>query len=888
MAALTIRIDGVDVAAKEGATILEAASASGIYIPHLCHHPDLKPFGACRLCMVDVNGRLVLACYTPVQQGMVVLTETPAAVRVRKVAMKLLLAGHPSECTTCSKQSRCELQRVASHIGVTSEDIARLRRMDRKFSPDTSNPFFDRDMRKCILCGICVRTCEEIQGAAAIDFAYRGSNSPISTFMDGPLAQSNCESCGECLVRCPVGALIPKDTREPSRETRTTCPYCGVGCQFFLGMRGNVVVGARGYRGSPVNHGELCAKGRFGHSFVNHPSRLTRPLIRKDGKLVEVSWDEAMELVARKLAGYRGNSFAALCSAKCTNEENYVIQKFARVVLGTNNIDHCARLCHAPSVAGLAQSFGSGAMTNSIEDLLETKCFLAIGTNTTSAHPIIGLRLRKAVRNGAKLIVANPREIELCRISDMFLRQHPGTDVALLSGMARVILDEGLHDREFIETRCENFEAFRESLSAFDPVTVERITGVPKEQLRAAARLYATTKPAALLYSMGITQHSHGTDNVLACGNLAMLTGNIGKPGAGVNPLRGQNNVQGSCDMGGLPNVFPGYQKVDDPDARRKFETAWGAPLPSEKGLTLTEIFDGALKGTIKAVYLVGENPVISDPNAHHVEEAIRNLEFLVVQDLFLTETAAMADVVLPAGSFAEKDGTFTNTERRVQRVRRAIEPIGRPDWQITCELAKKMGGKGFDFHHPSEIMQEVASVTPSYSGITYDRLETPQGLQWPCTSKDHPGTPILHTAKFNTPSGKGRFVPLKFIPSAELPDADYPFLLTTGRGIFHFHTGTMTRKSEGLNALHPRELLEISPDDAGRLGIADGEEVWVSSRRGKVKAAASVTDRSPPGVVFMTFHFAETRTNLLTSPFVDPVAKIPEFKVCAVKVEKI
>jgi len=884
---VSIKIDGAEVKAREGSTILEAAQTGGIYIPHLCHHPDLEPFGACRLCMVDVNGRLVLACYTPVQPGMTVLTETSAAVRVRKVAMKLLLANHPSECTTCSKESKCELQKVAAHIGVSKEDLAPLRPGSRNIALDTSNPFFDRDMNKCITCGICVRTCDEIQGAAAIDYGFRGFRTTIATFHDRPLAESNCESCGECLVRCPVGALIPKGARDPSREVRTTCPYCGTGCTFFLGMRGNEVVGARGFRGSPVNHGELCAKGRFGNGFVNHPSRLTKPLVRKDGKLVEATWDEAMALVAKKLGEHSGDSFAMLCSAKCTNEDNYVLQKFGRVVMGTNNIDHCARLCHAPSVTGLVQSFGSGAMTNSVEDLLESKCFLAIGTNTTSAHPIIGLRVRKAVRNGAKLIVANPREIELCRISELFIRHRPGTDVALLSGMARIIVDEGLEDKEFIQQRCENFESYRESLAAFDPGTVEKITGVPREELARAARLYATTKPAALLYSMGITQHSHGTDNVLACGNLAMLTGNLGKPGAGVNPLRGQNNVQGSCDMGGLPNVFPGYQRVDNEESRKKFEAAWGVSLPSKPGLTLTEIFEGAIKGTVKALYLVGENPVISDPDAHHVEKAIGALDFLVVQDLFLTETAMLADVVLPATSFAEKDGTFTNTERRVQRVRRAIEPLGRPDWLIACQLAKAMGAKGFDFPDPSAIMAEAASLVGSYGGISYDRLEGPAGLQWPCPSKDHPGTPILHTVKFNTPNGKGKFVPLKYIPSKELPDDEYPLLLTTGRGIFHFHTGTMTRKVAGLNALHGKELLEINPEDAGKLGIADGEAVQVSSRRGKVTATASVTERSPPGVVFMTFHFAETRTNLITSPFVDPVAKIPEAKVCAVKVEK-
>lgn len=526
-------------------------------------------------------------------------------------------------------------------------------------------------------------------------------------------------------------------------------------------------------------------------------------------------------------------------------------------------------------------------MTNPINDTSGAACILAVGTNTTVAHPIIGLQVKKAVQNGAKLIVVNPKEIDLCRFADIFLQNWPGTDVALLMGMMKIIVDEGLLNTSFIESRCENFEAFRNSLKSFDLQTVEKITEVPKERIIEAARCYATNKPAAILYAMGITQHSHGTDNVLAVSNLALLTGNIGMPSAGVNPLRGQNNVQGACDMGDLPNVYPGYQRVDDPEVQKRFESVWGYDLSSSPGLTHTEIFDAVHDGRVKAIYLVGENPILSEANASHTEAAIAKLEFLVVQDIFLTETARLADVVLPAATFAEKDGTFTNTERRVQRVRKAIEPVGdaRPDWWITCQIAQRLGGKGFDFSHPREVMEEIASVTPQYRGISYDRLEE-GGLQWPCVTEEHPGTPILHTERFATKSGKAKFMPLEYKPSAELPDDEYPLLLTTDRSLFHYHTSTMTGRVDGLNVLDGHEFVKIHPEDAARLEIMDDEMVRVFSRRGEVKVRAKVTDICPPGVVSMTFHFPETPTNILTSSALDPVAKTPETKVCAVRIE--
>jgi len=537
-------------------------------------------------------------------------------------------------------------------------------------------------------------------------------------------------------------------------------------------------------------------------------------------------------------------------------------------------------------VAGLVTTFGSGAMTNSINDISDANCILSIGSNTTTSHPVIGMYVRQANRRGTKLIVINPREINLVRYADLWLQHRPGTDVALLMGMMKIIVDEGLADSAFIEQRCENFDAFKESLKNFDLNFVERTTGVPGKKIAEAARMYATNSPASILYAMGITQHTHGTDNVMATANLAMLTGNIGKRGAGLNPLRGQNNVQGACDMGALPNVYPGYQSVSDPAIREKFEAAWSCSLNLSPGLTLSEIIPAAYEGKIKAIYLMGENPLLSDPDATHVKDALMKLDFLVVQDIFLSETAQLAHVVLPSATFAEKDGTFTNTERRVQQVRKAIEPIGncKPDWWIIRQIARKMGGKGFDYTHPSQIMDEIAKVTPSYGGISYSRLEK-VSLQWPCPTPEHPGTPILHPEQFTR--GKGWFVPLEYKPSAELPDDEYPLILTTERSLFHFHTGTMSRKVKGLNVLRSEELLEINPKDAEALGVNDGDMVHVISRRGDVETKAKITRSSPVGVVSMTFHFAESPTNQLTNPQFDPVAKIPELKVCAVKVKK-
>jgi formate dehydrogenase alpha subunit len=670
------------------------------------------------------------------------------------------------------------------------------------------------------------------------------------------------------------------------KNVLTVCPYCGCGCNFYLQVFDGELIGILPCKSHVVSQGKLCIKGWNATDFVVSKDRLTTPLIKKDGKFVEISWDKALNIVSEKFKRYSPDAIAVLSSAKCTNEENYLMMKFARTVLKTNSVDHCARLCHASTVVGLGKTFGSGAMTNSIGELEDADCIFVIGSNTTEQHPLIARYLMKAREKGAKLIVADPRLIPLTQFADYHLRQRPGTDVALLNGFMNVILNEGLEDKEFINKRTEGFEEVKEVVEKYNPEDVEKITGIPKELIIEAARIYAKAKSASIVYSMGITQHTTGVDNVVSCANLAMLTGNVGRPSTGVNPLRGQSNVQGACDMGALPNVYSGYQSVSDENIRAKFEKTWNTELPLKTGLTIIEMINEAAKGKLKAMYIMGENPMLSDPDINHVKKALENLEFLVVQDMFLTETAQLADIVLPAASYAEKDGTLTATDRRVQRIRKAIEPIGesKPDWQIICELARKMGSQEFEYSSPVEIMDEIASVTPIYGGIVYERIKD-IGLQWPCPSKEHSGTPYLHKGKFSR--GKGKFFEIEFKEAAELPDADYPFILTTGRTIFHYHTGTMTRRTEALNREIPIGYMEINFKDAKKLNIVDGEKVSVKSRRGKIEVKVLETRRVPEGLIFIPFHFAESPANALTNSAFDPVAKIPEYKVCAVKVEK-
>ncbi|MBS7632816.1 formate dehydrogenase subunit alpha [Candidatus Bathyarchaeota archaeon] len=674
------------------------------------------------------------------------------------------------------------------------------------------------------------------------------------------------------------------------KKIRTTCPYCGTGCTLYLKVRDGKVVGVLPDEKGP-GQGRLCIKGWSAHEFIHHPNRLTKPLIRdKNGEFKETDWNTALALIAEKLSKIKKefgpDAIGVFGSAKATNEENFLIMKFARAVIGTNNVDHCARLCHASTVVGLAGVFGSGAMTNSIDELENAEAIFVIGSNTTEQHPLIGTRILRAVRKGAKLIVADPRFIDLAHFATIYMSQKPGTDVALINGMMNVIISEKLHDEEFVKTRTENFEAMKNVVEKYTPEYVEKITTIPAEKIREAARLYAKAEKAAIVYSMGITQHTTGVDNVVSTANLAMLTGNLGKESVGVNPLRGQNNVQGACDVGALPNVFSGYQRVDMDDLRKKFEDAWGVKLPPKPGLTIVEMINAA-GDKIKAIYMMGENPMISDPDINHVKEQLEKLDFLVCQDIFLSETAQLADVVLPAASYAEKDGTYTSTERRVQRIRKAVDPPGeaKADWEIIQDVAKRMGYNGMNYASPKEIMDEIAKLTPSYGGIQYDRIEE-TGLQWPCPNREHPGSKFLHKDKFTR--GLGLFTAVEFVPPAEQPDEEYPFILTTGRLLYQFHTGTMTRRSPTLETQAPEGFVELNPKDAQRLGIKDSDKVKVKSRRGEITIKAKVIERVQPSIVFIPFHFAETAANKLTIAALDPKAKIPELKVCAVRLEKL
>jgi formate dehydrogenase alpha subunit len=889
-----LTIDGRHVTAEPGTTILQAARSIGIDIPTLCQDDRLEPISACRLCVVEVEGaRAPLAsCSTQVGDGMVVTTESDELTAQRRLLIDLLLSDHHNDCIVCDQSGDCRLQELAYRYNVPETTFSGDK---RAYEAREDNPFIAYDPGKCILCGRCVSICQEVQGCYVLDFAQRGFDTYVTTSFDRSMVETNCEMCGNCVSACPTGALQNKQSRHQGRTweesvVRTVCPYCGCGCTIDLHIKDGRVIEVSSPIGEGAGEGNLCVKGRYGFQFIGHPDRLTQPLVRKDGELVPATWEEALDLTAERLsslkAEYGPDALVGFSSARCTNEDNYAFQKFVRAVLGTQNVDHCARLCHASTVTGLLQSFGSGAMTNSFKDLEDAEAILIIGSNTSEAHPIAALHIKKAMRKGAKLIVIDPRRVDMAQRADLHLQLLSGTNIAVVNGLMHVIVAEGLTDDAFIAERTEGFEAMPQMLAAYTPELVEQISGVPAEKLREAARVFATASRGAIFYSMGITQHSHGTEHVLALSNLALMTGNLGRPGVGVNPLRGQNNVQGACDVGALPDVYTGYQSVGDPAAQERFETAWGVTLPPKPGLTVTEAVDAMNAGSVKGLYVMGENPMLSDPDQTHVETGLRNLDFLVVQDIFLSETAQLADVVLPAASFAEKDGTFTNTERKVQRVRAAVPSPGeaRPDWEIIADLARRMGGAGgWDYSGPKDILDEINALTPSYAGITWDRVDETGGLCWPCPDTEHPGTPILHVGRFTR--GKGKFFPVEFQSPDEVADEEYPLTLTTGRMLEHYHTGTMTRRSDGLNELVPTGFVEIHPDDASRLAVSDGAEITLETRRGAIRIPAYVTSRVRPGTVFVPFHFWESPANRLTNPARDPMAKIPEYKVCGCRV---
>jgi formate dehydrogenase alpha subunit len=905
---ITLSINGHDTEVPEGASVLDAVNASGAYVPQLCKDPDMKPIAACRTCLVQIDGTrgFPASCSVPASEGMAVWTDTPEVSNIRRGVIELTMAmlpqngargdGPPSATTTDYK----ELTIAAGH-----HDIAAPRWGGReREAVDTSNPVFNIAMDSCILCGRCAKACQDgAQFIGAIDFLGTGDKSRIGTFMEKPLIESVCTTCGQCLSVCPTGAIEVKSPVESVvKSVTTTCPYCGVGC----GIKAQVddtdrIVEVLDDPDNQSSIGMLCVKGRFGYTFVHHEDRLTTPLIRKNGKLTAATWDEALDLIVERLTEYRGDSFATLCSAKASNEDGYIQQKFTRLLMQSNHIDHCTRLCHSPSVEAMLTALGSGATSNSYIDYEEAGCLVIIGSDANSNHPVAASRMRRAViERGAKLIVINPRRIEMCDFAELWLRPRPGTDVALLNAMARVVLDEGLSDETFVRDRTEGFEEWRQVVDKYTLDYAEKITGVPAEDIARSARIYARPpfSGSCLIWGMGITQHTNGTANAHGLLNLAFVAGQLGRPGSGISPLRGQNNVQGCGDAGCLPNAFPGYQTIDD-DTVAKFQQAWSnTPLPPEIGLTITDMVQEMPTGRIKAMYITGENPLLSEPDLHHAEKAFKNLEFLVVQDIFMHETAEIADVVLPATSFAEKDGTFTNSERRVQRVRKAVEPIGqsRPDWEIISDLGRRMSRRlgldlehEFSYGHPSEIWDEMARLTPLVSGISYERLDNEGGIQWPCPTPDHPGTRFLYENDF--PRGpRAKFVAFDQGPQAEeLPSKRFPLILNTGRILYHWHGGTMTRRATGLLARAPELEIALSAEDGERYDVADGEWVRLASRRGELEGRAMYTDKMRAGEVFVPFvKLQEHAANFLTNAAFDPTSKIPEYKVCAARLEKI
>src|SRR6266852_3955141 len=857
---LRLTIDGTPIEVPTGATVLDAVNRLGVTLPQLCKDPDRPPLGACRTCLVHVEGQrgVPAACHLPARDGMIVETQHPEAVKTRRAVLDLtwsMLAPLPD------RDGFGQLGEAASRHGLAASS----RPAHHHFAVDDSKSFFVLDREACILCGRCTTACAEVQHIGAISLIGRGHDARVGVAGDGLMSSSICTSCGQCVATCPTGALRPKESPAPiAREIETTCPYCGVGCGIRLKVRedGRLAVMADDV---PENHsslGTLCVKGRFGTGFVHSRDRITVPMVKRDGAWREVSWDEALEATADGLARNR-ERFGAFASAKATNEDGYIIQKLARVVMGTNNVDHCTRLCHSPSVEAMLTSMGSGATSNSYQDYEEAGCLMVVGADASANHPVIAIRLRKAASRGARLIVINPKRIELCDQADLWLQERPGTDVALFNAMAKLILDEELARLDFIRSRTEGFEAWAASLAPYTLEHAEEITGVPREDIARAARWYA--RPAfsgsCLIWGMGITQHTNGTANAHALLNLALAAGQMGFAGSGISPLRGQNNVQGCGDAGAVPTNLPGYADYS-PASLSRFERVWGVRPPATTGLVVTEMTEGCLDGTIRAMYVVGENPMLAEPDLHHTDKALRQLDCLVVQDLFMHETAELAHVFLPAAAFAEKEGTFTNSERRVQRVRQALEPPGsaRPDWWITSELAKRVArrlgvevGSQFDYAGATDVFDEMARLTPFLGGISHARLDREGGLQWPCPTADHPGTRFLYAESF--PRGKGKFIPARqTVEAAELPDPDYPFLLNTGRLLYHWHGGTMTRRVEGLLELAPRLEVALHPVDARRLGVEDGEVLRVISRRGELTGHAQLTEAVRPGAIFVPF----------------------------------
>ncbi|MFC4297512.1 formate dehydrogenase subunit alpha [Castellaniella hirudinis] len=902
---VTLTIDGQTVTVPAGTSIMRAAAETGIQIPKLCASDNLEAFGSCRLCLVEIEGRRghPASCTTPVEDGMVVRTETGKLHALRRNAMELYISDHPLDCLTCPANGDCELQDMAGVVGLRNVRYGFDGANHLADASDTSNPYFTYDPSKCIVCSRCVRACDDVQGTYALTVEARGFDSRIIAGQNDGFLESDCVSCGACVQACPTSALIENtviDQGQADHAVITTCAYCGVGCGFKAEMKGDQVIRMTPWKDGKANRGHSCVKGRFAWGYATHSDRLTKPMIRAriTDPWREVSWEEALGHAASELkriqVRYGVDSVGGITSSRCTNEETYLVQKMVRAAMGNNNVDTCARVCHSPTGYGLKTTIGESAGTQTFDSVMHTDVAIVLGANPSAAHPVFASRLKRRLRQGARLIVIDPRRIELVDgphvKADYHLPVRPGTNVAVLNAMAHVIVTEDLVNHDFVRARCED-RAFDEWMQFIRrpehaPEATESITGVPASDLRGAARLYATGGNAAIYYGLGVTEHSQGSTAIMCIANLAMVTGNIGREGVGINPLRGQNNVQGSCDMGSFPHEFPGYRHVSDDAVRAEFERAWGVPLQAEPGLRLPNMFDAAHGGSFKGLYCQGEDIAQSDPNTRHVVAALEAMECVIVQDMFLNETAKYAHVFLPGSSFLEKDGTFTNAERRISRVRQVMAPKGGlADWEVTCALSKALGYP-MDYAHPGEVLDEIARLTPTFTGVSFGRITALGGsVQWPCNDAAPEGTPIMHVDEFVR--GKGRFMITQYVPTDERSTRRFPLLMTTGRILAQYNVGAQTRRTAN-NAWHSEDVLEIHPHDAEDRGIVEGDQVVIESRVGETALRVTVTDRIQPGVVYTTFHFPECGSNVLTTDNTDWATDCPEYKVTAVQVRKV
>jgi len=896
---VTLEIDGKPITVPSGTSVMRAAVEAGVQVPKLCATDNMEAFGSCRLCLVEIEGRrgTPASCTTPAEPGMKVRTQTPKLAKLRRGVMELYISDHPLDCLTCAANGDCELQDMAGVVGLREVRYGYDGANHLQAAKDESNPYFTFDPAKCIVCSRCVRACEEVQGTFALTIEGRGFESKVAAgnhnFLD-----SECVSCGACVQACPTATLVEKSVIEQGQAEHsvlTTCAYCGVGCSFKAEMKGNEVVRMVPFKDGKANHGHSCVKGRFAWGYTTHKDRILKPMIRAKttDPWQEVSWEEAIGYAASEFkriqAKYGQDSIGGITSSRCTNEESYLVQKLIRAAFGNNNTDTCARVCHSPTGYGLNATFGTSAGTQDFDSVDHADVIMVIGANPTDAHPVFASQMKRRLREGARLIVIDPRQIDLVKMPHVEASHHlalrPGTNVAVMNAISHVIVTEGLVDETFVKDFCETeaFERWRKFVAAErnSPETMAPITGVPAADIRAAARLYATGN-GAIYYGLGVTEHAQGSTMVMALANLAMATGNLGRPGVGVNPLRGQNNVQGSCDMGAFPHEFTGYRHVSNEGVRRSFEQDWGVTLRADPGLRISNMLDAAVEGTFKGLYVQGEDIAQSDPNTKHVTAGLAAMECVVIQDMFLNETAMYAHVFLPGSSFLEKDGTFTNAERRLGMVRKAIPPTaGLADWEITMALSNALGYP-MHYNHPSEIMDEIARLTPTFAGVSYQKLDELGSIQWPCNEKAPEGTPVMHIGGFAR--GKGRFMVTEFVATDERTSGRFPLILTTGRILSQYNVGAQTRRTEN-NIWHHEDVLEIHPFDAENRGIRDGDLVAIASRAGETTLRADVTERIQPGVVYTTFHHPVTGANVLTTEFSDWATSCPEYKVTAVEV---